>query len=152
MTSCLGYYIVGSGNGMGKEVFTENFYVPLSQMWFFNHWYHCESGFLVLTVSWRPQHHLWSQYRPQTSTWPFSAVWTADIMRALGSTQANDITSNMSLRATCFMDTNMSPVGSPFHRDEHGFRSQHRPQTSFWPLVVTQTIDKTWLLPHGQVQ
>lgn len=98
---------------MGKEVFTENFYVPLSQMWFFNHWYHYESSFLVLTVSGRPQHHLWSQYRPQTSTWPFLAAWTADIMRTLDSTQANDITSNMALRATCFMDNQYEPWWQP---------------------------------------
>lgn len=152
MASCLGYYIVGSGNGWAKK-----FSQKTSMFLFLK----CDSSIIDTamkvaslslqsvedlsiisghSIDHRHQHDPFWQHGLQTS-------WEHLTAHKPMTSQATWLSEQHAS-----WTTNMSPGGSPFHRDDHGLSPQHQPQTSSWPLVVTQTIDKTWPLPHGQVQ
>lgn len=121
-------------------------------------------------ISWvstchRPQHGLYGQNRPQTSS-GISAIEQATdtiiTIMALGGVQTKGI--NKVSGAKWIKDTNMVPGSSPWtstwpqvaveithfnivpnssmaHRHQHGIRWQQRPQISEWPSVVTQATN-----------
>lgn len=51
------------------------------------------------------------------------------------------LTSTVPFTAAQATDSNIVPGGSLAHKHRHGFRQQHRLQTSIWLLVVAQMMD-----------
>lgn len=98
-------------------VITEAFYVPPSQLWVCRHQYNCQSSFLALYSQ--------REHGVQTPTWFLNLAHAMDLSMVSGSSRPQAI--NMAFCCT---------TGS---KHNHGPWQQHKPRTSTWPQVATQT-------------
>lgn len=102
------------------------FHDPLSQLCIFSHWYHFENNLSALCWPW--EHGLW------VSIWFLAS---AQIMnRVPPCSRAADLKKGL----WCSWD--------PGH--QHGFWTQHIPQTSAWHLVSQQILQQGWSARNGQ--
>lgn len=98
---------------MRVGIVTEAFHIPLSQLCICRHRYHSKNGFLALYSQW------------DRESWFLVTAQPANIAPGCRRTA----------------DTDKGLRGSPVYGHQHGFRKQHRQQTSLWPSVATWSMD-----------